>query len=127
MADIEGGAKIVVYGLRNCSTVKKALGWLDAHGAPYRFHDFKRDGLPEETLAAWLADVGWEALINRRGTTWRNLPPERRDSLSAETAPALIRENLSIIRRPVIEYPGGRVVGYDEVRYAAAFGPLSSS
>jgi arsenate reductase (glutaredoxin) len=121
MSDIERDGTTVVYGLRNCTTVRKALGWLDAHGVAYRFHDFKRDGLPEDTLAAWLADIGWEALINRRGTTWRNLPPERRDSLDGDTAPELIRENLSIIRRPVIEYSGGRLVGFDEERFAESF------
>jgi arsenate reductase (glutaredoxin) len=117
MTEIKTEETIVVYGLRNCTTVRKALAWLDAQGVAYRFHDFKRDGLPKDTLAAWLADIGWEALINRRGTTWRNVPPERRERLDGASVAALIRENPSIIRRPVIEYSGGRLVGFDEERY----------
>ena len=109
---------IVVYGIPSCSTVKKARSWLEEHGVAYRFHDFKNEGLAEPILDQWIADLGVEQLINRRGTTWRNLPPERRETLDGPAARALILENLSLIRRPVIEYTGGRLVGFDPNRYA---------
>ena len=109
---------IVVYGIPSCSTVKKARSWLNEHDVTYRFHDFKKEGLAEPILDRWIADLGVEQLINRRGTTWRALPPERRENLDGPATRALILENLSLIRRPVIEYANARLVGFDPDRYA---------
>ena len=81
---------LTLYGIPNCDTVKKARAWLAGHGIDYRFHDFKRDGLPEPLLRAWVAELGWEALINRQGTTWRKVPPEQRDGLDEDGAVRLM-------------------------------------
>jgi len=120
MTTSESDTTITMYGISSCDTVKKARAWLDARGIRYHFHDYKRSGLPDETLDAWIGDLGWEALLNRRGTTWRRLPQEHREHLNADTARQIMRENLSIIRRPVIEYPGGRIIGFDEEEYHRA-------
>jgi Spx/MgsR family transcriptional regulator len=121
MTTTEPGTTITLYGIPSCGTVKKARGWLDSRGIRYHFHDYKKVGLPDETLDTWIADLGWETLLNRRGTTWRRLPADRREHLDAATARQIMRENLSIIRRPVIEYPGGRIVGFDEGAYDQTF------
>lgn len=112
---------LVLYGIPSCSTVKKAREWLDDHHVPYRFHDFKKEGLAEPILDQWIADHGVEQLINRRGTTWRALPPERRETLDGPTARALILENLSIIKRPVLEHAGGWLIGFDPDQYSRIF------
>ena len=110
---------IILYGIKNCGTVKKARGWLEEQGRDYRFHDFKSAGLDAATLDAWLAGPGWETLLNKRGTTWRNLPPERKDNVGAAEARALMLENTSLIKRPVLAYDGGYLVGFDAAQYAA--------
>lgn len=113
---------ISVYGIRNCSTVKKALAWLDAHGVEYRFHDFKRQGLAPELLDDWIARLGWEALINRRGLTWRRLDAEQRDNLDAEGARRIMLENPSIIRRPLLPTEDGNLhLGFSDADYARLF------
>lgn len=73
-----------LYGIKNCDTVKKARKWLDEQGVDYQFHDFKKDGLDDDLLSKWESAVGWESLLNRRGTTWRKLPEEVRDTISAK-------------------------------------------
>lgn len=92
-----------VYGIRNCDTVKKARKWLDDAGIDYQFHDFKKDGLNAATLSHWQQAVGWETLVNRRGTTWRKLPEQLRDNIDEGTAHELMLENPSLIKRPVVE------------------------
>ncbi len=113
---------VTLYGIPNCDTVRKARKWLDAHGIDYRFHDFRRDGLPAERLRAWAQAVGWETLLNRRGATWRQLPAEAREGIDAERALALMAEQPTLIKRPVLEQAGGVTVGFDEARYAERFG-----
>ncbi len=113
-----------VYGIKNCNTVKKALAWLDEHGVEYRFHDFKREGVDEARLARWVEQLGWEALLNRKGLTWRRLPEERRAQVSdAASAMALMREKPSIIKRPIVE-AGDEVIllGFDEAAYQERLG-----
>lgn len=105
----------ILYGIPNCDTVKKARAWLDGQGVAYRFHDFKKAGVPPQRLAAWSTAVGWERLLNRQGTTWRKLRPAQQavvtDDLSAQ---ALMQAQPSVIKRPVVEWPGGAVtVGFD--------------
>lgn len=91
-----------VYGIRNCDTVKKALAWLDGHGTPYTFHDFKKEALTPALLDGWLKAVGWELLLNRKGTTWRGLPDKVRETIDARSARQLMLENPAIIKRPVV-------------------------
>lgn len=98
---------ITVYGIPNCDTVKKARQWLDAQGMPYVFHDFKKQGVPEDRLNAWVDAAGWEALLNRRGTTWRGLDDATRNAVvDAVSAKALMLASPSLIKRPVFERLG---------------------
>lgn len=108
-----------VYGIRNCDTVKKARKWLDEQGITYQFHDFKKDGLDHTLLARWEQQLGWDRLINRRGTTWRKLPEEVRDTISDQSAHAVMLENPSIIKRPVVEHEGTVFVGFNADEWAA--------
>lgn len=102
-----------VYGIKNCETVKKALAWLDGHGVKYTFHDFKKEALTPALLDGWLKAVGWETLLNRKGTTWRGLPEKVRDAIDAKSARALMLENPSIIKRPVVVKGAAVTVGFD--------------
>jgi Spx/MgsR family transcriptional regulator len=102
---------VVVYGIPNCDTVKKARAWLAARGIDHAFHDYRKHGVPADRLDAWLAALGWEALVNRRGTTWRKLDPALQAGVvDAASARALMLTSPSVIRRPVIERDG-RVLG----------------
>ncbi|TSE26537.1 transcriptional regulator, Spx/MgsR family [Tepidimonas sediminis] len=103
-------AMITVYGIPNCETVKKARAWLDAQGRAHAFHDFRKQGVPQERLDAWLAALGWEALLNRRGTTWRQLDEATRATVTgAASARALMLARPTVIRRPVVEWSDGSV------------------
>lgn len=107
-------AEAVVYGIPNCDTVKKARAWLAERGVPYRFHDFKKQGVPPEHLARWQVGAGWDKVLNRQGTTWRKLPPEAQAAVTdAASAAALLQREPSAIKRPVVEWPGGAItVGF---------------
>lgn len=107
-----------VFGIRNCDTVKKARKWLDDAGIEYQFHDFKKCGLDTETLASWEGSVGWETLVNRRGTTWRKLPEQVRDNIDAQMAHEIMLENPSIIKRPVVERGDSISVGFKPSQWA---------
>ena len=99
---------IIVYGIPNCDTVKKARAWLQEQGLAYQFHDFKKQGVPAERLPAWMAAVGWEKLLNRQGTTWRKLDAAVQAGVTdARSAAALMCEQPSVIKRPVVEWQGG--------------------
>lgn len=108
---------IELYGIRGCDTMKKALAWLDEHGIAYRFHDYRRDGLDADRLRAWVAELGWEAMINRRGTTWRNLPAAVREQLDTEQAIALMLEQPALIRRPLLDTGSLRHLGFSATDY----------
>lgn len=110
-----------VYGIRNCDTVKKALAWLDGNKVEYRFHDFKKEVLAAATLDKWLKAVGWESLLNRKGTTWRALPEKVRTDIDAKSARALMLENPSIIRRPVIVRGAEVSCGFDADDFVKRF------
>ncbi|MCS5561602.1 MAG: arsenate reductase, partial [Marinobacter nauticus] len=103
-------------------TVKKARKWLDENGTAYEFHDFKKDGLSSEKLSQWEQAIGWEALINKRGTTWRKLPDEVRDTISAQSAHQIMLDNPSIIKRPVVERGDGVSVGFNADDWSAWLG-----
>lgn len=112
--------QIVLHGITNCDTVKKARAWLDARGVPYRFHDFRKEGVPAERLQVWIDSVGWEALLNRRGTTWRKLEPAIQAGVVDDaSAMALMQDQPSIIRRPVIDWGPETTVGFDPAEWAA--------
>ncbi len=96
---------ITLFGIPNCDTVKKARAWLTAQGIDYQFHDFKKQGVPTERLDAWMAAVGWEKLLNSKGTTWRKLDPATQaTAVDAESAAKLLILNGSLIKRPVVEW-----------------------
>lgn len=114
----------IVYGIPNCDTVKKARAWLTEQGLAHQFHDFKKQGVPAERLTPWMQAVGWDKLLNRQGTTWRKLPPETQAAVhDAATAAALMQEQASVIKRPVVEWPDGRIsVGFKAEDWAARLG-----
>lgn len=113
---------MIVYGIPNCDTVKRARAWLTEQGRDYTFHDFKKAGVPEARLDAWIAALGWEPLVNRQGTTWRKLDEALRAGVvDAASARALMLAQASVIKRPVVEWDDGRItVGFDAARWAAA-------
>ncbi|MCE5181017.1 MAG: ArsC family reductase [Betaproteobacteria bacterium] len=112
-----------LYGIPNCNTVKKARRWLSEHSIDIPFHDFKKQGVSEELLKSWLEQVGWEKLVNRQGTTWRQLPDEAKATVSCEAgAIRLMLEKSSVIKRPVLEKDGKIILGFDEAAYQTLFG-----
>jgi Spx/MgsR family transcriptional regulator len=112
---------VTLYGISNCDTMKKARAWLDGHGVRYAFHDYRRAGVDEPLLRGWVAELGWEALVNRRGTTWRRLPASQREEIDGESAIGLMLENPSLIRRPVLDSGEARHVGFSETLYQELF------
>ncbi len=110
---------ITVYGIKNCDTVRKVRKWLEARGTDHRFHDFRVDGLERAVLKHWVATVGWEALLNRRGTTWRQLTDPRKEQLEEETAVSLMLEHPTLIKRPVLETGNEVLVGFDLDTYSS--------
>lgn len=114
-------APVILYGVKACNTMKKARVWLDTHGVAYEFHDYKKLGVPPAALDAWMGELGWEALVNRSGTTFRKLPEEARTGLDAARARALMLAQPSVIRRPVLVADGRLIVGFKPEIYAAAF------
>ena len=114
--------KPVLYGIRNCDTVKKARAWLDSKGVDYDFHDYKSAGIDRARLAAWTRELGWERVLNRAGTTFRKLPDADKEGLDEERAIDLMLALPSMIRRPLLDLGDRRVIGFDEKAYAQAFG-----
>lgn len=108
------------YGIPNCDTVKKARRWLDEKGLAYSFHDYKKEGADPAKLAAWSDEAGWEALLNRRGTTFRKLDEADRADIDRARAIGLMEAHPSLIKRPVVEHPGGLLVGFDAAEWEAA-------
>ncbi|MEX1033262.1 MAG: ArsC family reductase [Cellvibrionaceae bacterium] len=111
----------VLYGIRNCDTVKKARRWLDARKIDYRFHDFRADGLTEAQVRIWLADLGSDRLINKRSTSWKNLGAHQQAALNAQSAVQLILDNPTLIKRPLVETGKRRLVGFDTDTYSDLF------
>ena len=111
-----------MFGIANCDTVKKARAWLDGRGIAYRFHDYKKEGADPLRLARWVEAEGWESVLNRRGTTFRGLDEASKADLDAAKAVALMVAHPSMIKRPVVEYPGGVLVGFNEGEWQGALG-----
>ncbi|MDE2561927.1 MAG: arsenate reductase [Sphingomonadales bacterium] len=113
---------ITLYGIPNCDTVKKARAWLDGKGLAYTFHDYKKQGADAGKLADWVAAAGWEKVLNRAGTTFRKLPEADKADIDAAKAVAVMLANPSCIKRPIVELPGGLLVGFKPDEWAAALG-----
>ena len=114
---------ITIYGIKNCDTMKKARAWLDQHGVDYTFHDYKTAGIERERLEQWCKKLGWEALINRAGTTFRKLSDKDKTALNATKAVALMLAQPSLIKRPVLDLGGGKLlVGFKPEIYGQAIG-----
>lgn len=111
-----------VYGIPNCDTVKKARAWLDQRGIAYAFHDYKKEGADTARLARWSEAAGWEALLNRRGTTFRGLPEADKVGIDRAKALRLMQAHPSSIKRPVVEHAGGVLVGFDKAEWEAKLG-----
>jgi Spx/MgsR family transcriptional regulator len=110
---------ITLYGIPNCDTVKKARAWLTEHGLAHAFHDFKKAGVPPDLLQQWVDALGWEVLLNRKGTTWRQLDEATRLEITdAASAMRLMRGQPSVIKRPVVAWPDGLTVGFDAAAWA---------
>jgi Spx/MgsR family transcriptional regulator len=111
---------IHLFGIPNCDTVKKARVWLDAHDHPYTFHDYKKEAADPDRLAVWIAAAGLNVVVNRKGTTYRALSEADKALTSdSHTAVALLVQQPSIIKRPIVEYPGGILVGFREDEWSA--------
>lgn len=110
---------LTMYGIKNCDTIKKARRWLEAHQIEYRFHDYRADGLERAQLDTFIAELGWQALLNTRGTTWRKLDESLRNSIdNADAAAALMLEMPAIIKRPLLCAPGRPMLrGFSEASY----------
>ena len=113
---------VKIFGIPNCDTMKKARSWLAEHGVEYAFHDYKKAGIDEATLRGWIARVGWETLLNRRGTMWRKVPQAVKDSIDEPSAVRLMLDTPSIIKRPVLDVDGDIHVGFKADEYQALFG-----
>ena len=113
---------ITIYGIKNCDTMKKARAWLDQHGVDYVFHDYKSAGIDKGKLEYWAKKAGWEAIINRAGLTFKKLPDKDKQGLTEKKAIALMLKQPSMIKRPVLELSGGKLlVGFKPDDYSAAF------
>jgi len=115
---------MIIYGIPNCNTVKKAQTWLTEKGFSYEFHDYKKKGITAEKLNEWCNAFGWENVLNKKGTTWRKLSPEQQQAVnSQEAAVALLLNHNSAIKRPVIEQKGKAVLlGFNEAQYSHLLG-----
>ena len=113
--------QLTLYGIRNCDTVRKARAWLDGRGTGYDFHDYKSAGIDEARLRGWSAELGWDRLLNRAGTTFRGLADEQKRDLDEDKAIALMLAQPSMIRRPVLDLGERRIVGFRPELYEAAF------
>ncbi len=121
-APIGGGVSgVILYGIRNCDTVRKARAWLDERGIAFVFHDYRIDGVPGERLADWVNAFGWEALLNRAGTTFRKLPEDARMDINCDRAIALMRMQPAMIKRPVLERAGTVTIGFRPLIYERIF------
>jgi arsenate reductase (glutaredoxin) len=117
---------ITIYGIKNCDTMKKARAWLDSHGVPYGFHDYKTEGIAKDKLKRWSDELGWETLLNRAGTTFRKLPDADKEDLNERKALALMLAQPSMIKRPVLELGGKVLVGFKPETYAKEVTPSKS-
>ncbi|MCE2762297.1 MAG: arsenate reductase [Acetobacteraceae bacterium] len=112
--------RLTIHGIRNCDTIKKARGWLDMNGIAHDFHDYKISGIEADMLQSWVGRAGWEAVLNRHGTSFRKLPDARKQDLDETRAIALMLAEPSMIRRPILTQGNLLVIGFDPARYTKA-------
>jgi Spx/MgsR family transcriptional regulator len=112
----------IIYGIKNCGTIKKARAWLDGHKVDYDFHDYKTAGIDSAVLEGWVKKAGWEVLLNRAGTTFKKLPDADKENLTERKAIALMLARPSMIKRPVLEAKGNLTVGFRPEDYKKLFG-----
>ncbi len=113
---------IRLYGIRNCDQCRAAAAWLSKHAVAHEFIDLRADGFDSDDLRRWQAAAGWEALLNKRSITWRKIPAIDRSGLDADSAAALIQEHPTVMRRPLLEYNGQVLLGFDPAAYAELTG-----
>ena len=106
-----------LYGIKNCDTVKKARRWLEDHGIYYQFHDFRQDGLDKKLLSSWVDLLGWESVVNKRSTTWRNLTDKEKEISTSTQAVRLLAANPTLIKRPVVQNGKVLLVGFKESEF----------
>ena len=112
---------MILYGISNCDTVKKAKNWLEKNQLDYSFHDFRKQGLEPETIRDWLTQIPWDKLLNKRSTTWRNLESDVQQSVTAENIIELLVKNPTLIKRPVLKVNGIITVGFNADTYQGIF------
>ena len=112
---------IILYGISNCDTIRKARRWLQEAHIDFHFHDYRKEGLDEDKLRHWVDLMGWEQLINKRGTTWRKLPEEKKAAMTKENAIQAILEQPAIIKRPLLDLGDKPILGFDETLYKSTF------
>ena len=112
---------VTLYGIKNCDTVKKARKWLDSRAIEYQFHDFRVDGLSPESVQAWMDILGWETLVNKRSTSWKQLDPAAREAMGSTEAKAAILEQPTLIKRPLLDTGHSLCVGFSEASFEKIF------
>ena len=112
---------VTIYGIANCDTIKKAKKWLSEHGLEFQFHDYRKQGLDPTLLRSWVDELGLETLLNKRGTTWRQLPDETKNNVNIESAIAIMLDNPAIIKRPLLVKGNERHVGFSDATYSKIF------
>ncbi len=112
---------ITLYGIPNCDTVRKARRWLDQHDIDYQFHDFREQGLDPATVKRWLDELGWETVVNRRSTSWKQLDPATRETMDQAAAQRSILEHPTLVKRPVLDTGSDRHLGFSEQQYQDIF------
>ncbi|MRI32037.1 ArsC family reductase [Endozoicomonas sp. OPT23] len=110
-----------LYGISNCDTIRKAKKWLDAAGVEYTFHDYRKNGLDRDQLESWSKELGWEALLNKRGTTWRKLPDDVKASVDESSAIELMLEQPAMIKRPLLDNGSTKALGFSDKQYSELF------
>ena len=118
---------ITLYGISNCDTVKKARKWLETHGVAYTYHDFRANGLTQETLRKWADTIGWETLLNRHSRSWRELAEGERAGINEANALRLMLANPTLIKRPVVTEGDRIITGFSEDEFDVSFGKTNSS
>lgn len=112
---------ITMFGIPNCDTIKKAKKWLEAEGIEFEFHDYRKQGITERLVTSFCSELGWELVLNKRGTTYRQLTQEQKDTLTEEKAVALLVEQPAMIKRPILKVDGKLHIGFKADQYAAIF------
>ena len=112
---------MIIYGISNCDTVKKAKNWLDKHNIDYQFHDFRKQGLDKKIIDGWLKTVTWDKILNKRSTSWRNLDPSIQQTINESNVVDLIIENPTLIKRPVMDVNDTITIGFNSDTYEGIF------